>query len=174
MPSSSSTPLVLGKFGAPYGVRGFIKVYSYTEPTDNLMNYPNWYVKYKGQWQTLAVDSVKKHGAILIAKIKNIDSPEDVHKYTNSLIGVMQAELPELAPGEYYWAQLEGLTVKNAQGKVLGVIDHLLETEGANDVMVVRNQDGVEHLIPYLKSILLNIDLKSGEMQVDWDPDAED
>lgn len=166
-------PIVLGKFGSTYGVRGWIKVYSYTDPSDNLQTYPNWQVKFKGAWQPLPVEGKKKHGNILIAKIRGIESPEEVHKYTNCLIGVYPHDLPALAPGEYYWSQLEGLTVTTASGQTLGKIDHLLSTEGSNDVMVVIDADGRECLIPYLKSVVLAVDLDTKQMRVDWELDAD-
>lgn len=166
-------PIVLGKFGSTYGVRGWIKVYSFTDPTENLQNYPDWQVKFKGNWQPLAIEDKKKHGEILIIKIRGIDSPEEVHKYTNCLIGILPKDLPVLPLGEYYWSQLEGLKVVTLQGDYLGKVDHLLDTEGANDVIVVVDQEGQEHLIPYLKSVVKSIDLNTAVMVVDWELDLD-
>lgn len=169
-----SDPIVLGKFGSTYGVRGWIKVYSYTDPVDNLETYSPWQVKFKGAWQTLPIEGKKKHGNILIVKVRGIETPEEVHKYTNCLIGVYPHDLPALAPGEYYWTQLEGLRVLTKAGQELGKIDHLLSTEGANDVMVVIDDEGREHLIPYLKSVVMAVNLEAKEILVEWDLDADD
>ncbi len=83
-------------------------------------------------------------------------------------------KLPALAQGEYYWHQLEGLSVV-AAGEMLGQVDHLLAT-GANDVLVVKPCDGSrddrERLIPWLlESVVMNVDLCEGRIEVDWDPE---
>jgi len=82
---------------------------------------------------------------------------------------VPRSELPALAAGEYYWADLVGLRVETTDGQFLGQVDHLLET-GANDVLVVQGEDR-ERLIPFvMEQVIKQIDLNTGRIQVDWDP----
>jgi 16S rRNA processing protein RimM len=82
--------------------------------------------------------------------------------------------LPDLTEDEYYWYQLQGLSVIDQLGQLLGTIDHLLET-GANDVMVVKpcqgSLDDRERLLPYTAQCVLAVDLDAGEMRVEWDAD---
>jgi 16S rRNA processing protein RimM len=84
-------------------------------------------------------------------------------------IGVRREQLPPTSPGEYYWSDLEGLTVVTVQGEMLGTVDHLIET-GANDVMVVHGER--ERLIPFvMQQVVVDVDLGKGEIRVDWDKD---
>ncbi len=86
-----------------------------------------------------------------------------------SEIAIARAQLPDAAPGEYYWADLVGLEVVTLEGRHLGRVDHLMET-GAHDVLVVKGEQTV--LIPYVpEQVVLEVDLEAGRMQVDWDPD---
>ncbi len=102
-------------------------------------------------------------------KIAGCDDRNQAGLYTNAEIGVYREQLPQLGGDEYYWSDLENLTVINQQGIILGQVSHLVET-GANDVIVVKGEK--EHLIPYiLDQFILNIDLKNGRIEVDWDPE---
>ena len=84
-------------------------------------------------------------------------------------IGIRRDQLPVTAPGEYYWHDLQGLTVVTVKGELLGTVGHLLET-GANDVLVVNGER--ERLIPFvLDQVIVDVDLDKREIQVDWDKD---
>src|SRR5690606_3316751 len=110
----------------------------------------------------------------LVAKLKGLDDREEARLLAGFEICVPLDSLPDLADGEYYWYQLEGLKVIDHHDQLLGVIDHLLET-GANDVMVVKpcsgSLDDRERLLPYTDQCVQSIDLDTGEMRVDWDAD---
>ena len=89
----------------------------------------------------------------------------------NNLICVKRDSLPILNPGEYYWADLEGMSVFNLQDIYLGKVDYLLET-GSNDVMfVVNKEDNKTRCLPFLSPYLIKVDLESKKILVDWDPD---
>ena len=167
--------LVLGKFTSPYGVKGWIKVYSYTEPMENIGNYhPIWF-EHNGQKREITLDSVKRHGKGLVAKIAGCDVREQTLEYTGGSLVVPREQLAPLEPGEYYWSDLIGLAVINDRGEELGKVNHLIET-GSNDVLVVRGTessiDKRERLIPYLpEQVILEIDTSAQTMRVDWDSD---
>ncbi|OGO93755.1 MAG: hypothetical protein A3F10_06165 [Coxiella sp. RIFCSPHIGHO2_12_FULL_42_15] len=163
-------PVIVGKFGGTHGVHGWIKVLSFTQPAENIQKYLHWFVKVKGQWQPLHIEAQKTHGETLLIKIKDINTPEEVRRYTNCLIGIEQNQLPTLPEGEYYWSQLIGLTVITTDGRVLGKIDYLFAT-GANDIIVVKDRDHQEHLLPYINNVIKSVDLAKAEMHVDWDID---
>lgn len=179
MAIESSELLVIGKFTTVYGVRGWLKVHSYTEPLDNLFSYPECYVEFQGRWQALELAEGKRHGKGLVARIKGVEDREQARLYGQCNIAIAEAALPELASEEFYWHQLQGLQVEatTAQGEavILGRIKDMMET-GANDVMVVLgNKDSIdtrERLIPYLPDqVVLDIDIEAGTMRVDWDPE---
>jgi 16S rRNA processing protein RimM len=167
--------VVLGRFTATYGVQGWIKVYSYTDPMENILTYTPWLVRKNGVWTELKRIGGKKHGKGLIARLDGIDAPEKARVFTNEEIAVPKKVLPDLKPGEYYWSQLENLLVYTESGELLGRVDHLMET-GANDVLVVKGTedsiDREERLLPWLPDqVVKEIDLDSGTMRVDWDPE---
>lgn len=167
--------LVLGKFTGPYGVKGWIKVYSYTDPMENIGNYhPIWFER-NGQRSEITLDSIKRHGKGLVAKIAGCDVREQTTEYTGGSLVVPRGQLAPLEPGEYYWSDLIGLTVINDRGEELGKVNHLIET-GSNDVLVVRGTqssiDKRERLIPYLpEQVIMEIDTGAQTMRVDWDSD---
>lgn len=175
----SATPsvedlIVLGKITSVHGVRGEVKIYSFTDPIDNLLDYPAWTLKRDGEVRQAELVSGRLQGKVLVAKLKGLDDREVARTFAGFDICVPRALLPDLDDGEYYWHQLEGLKVIDLQGQLLGRIDHLLET-GSNDVMVVKpcpgSLDDRERLLPYTEQCVQKVDLAAGEMRVDWDAD---
>ena len=166
---------VVGKITSAYGVKGWVKVLSYTEPMDNLLSYRRVIWVAEGGQRELEVEAGKRHGKGMILKLKGFETPETVRVLCGGLIEVAVEEFPALAEGEYYWHQLEGLKVITTAGQLLGVVDHLMET-GANDVLVVRatpeSIDQQERLIPYLPDqVVQQVDLEAGCLTVDWEPE---
>ncbi len=175
----SATPsvedlIVLGKITSVHGVRGEVKIYSFTDPIDNLLGYPAWTLKRDGEVKQVELVSGRLQGKILVAKLKGLDDREVARTFAGFDICVPRALLPDLDDGEYYWHQLEGLKVIDPQGQLLGRLDHLLET-GSNDVMVVKpcpgSLDDRERLLPYTEQCVQKVDLAACEMRVDWDAD---
>ncbi|SIS07280.1 16S rRNA processing protein RimM [Aquipseudomonas alcaligenes] len=175
----SATPsvedlIVLGKITSVHGVRGEVKIYSFTDPMDNLLDYTAWTLKRDGEVKQVELVSGRLQGKVLVAKLKGLDDREVARTFAGFDICVPRALLPDLDDGEYYWHQLEGLKVIDLQGQLLGRIDHLLET-GSNDVMVVKpcpgSLDDRERLLPYTEQCVQQVDLAAGEMRVDWDAD---
>ena len=184
MTQSQPKQTVIGKITSVYGIKGWVKVLSYTDPLENLLGYRQVDLVASAQTGALPggqslkkvlVEGGKLHGKGLIVKLKGYDDPESVRPLCGSLLAVDVEQFPELEDGEYYWHQLEGLKVMTMAGEELGVVDHLLET-GANDVLVVRgiasSLDQRERLIPYLPDqVVMDVDLAEGVIRVDWDPE---
>ncbi len=174
MPTPADDLVVIGKIVSVYGIRGEVKVYSFTDPLDNLLDYRRWTLRRDGEIRQAELVRGRLHGKVLAAKLKGLDDREEARTFTGYEICIPRSELPSLEEGEYYWHQLEGLKVIDQGGQLLGVIDHLLET-GANDVMVVKpcagSLDDRERLLPYTGQCVLLIDLAAGEMRVDWGAD---
>lgn len=172
--------LIVGKLAAVYGVKGWIKLYSYTEPMENILAYDDFFIKKPNasEWQPLVIAEGKKHGKGIIIKIDGIDDRDKVGLLTHSEIAITKSSVPALEDDEFYWHQLEGLVVESEyEGKtfILGKVKNLLET-GANDVIVVKatedSLDKRERLIPYVpEQFIKQIDLTAGKMIVDWDPE---
>jgi 16S rRNA processing protein RimM len=173
--ASTAEQVVLGQITSVYGVRGWVKIYSHTEPMDNILNYNPWTLKQNGQWLSVEVEQGKRHGKGLIAKLAGCDDRERAREYCGADIYVSRDLLPELEQGEYYWHQLEKLTVVTDSGEILGRVDHLIAT-GSNDVLVVKSTkqsiDKRERMIPYLpEQVIKEINLEQGTIRVDWDPE---
>ncbi|WP_160153050.1 ribosome maturation factor RimM [Microbulbifer sp. ALW1] len=170
--------VTVGRITAVYGIRGWLKVHSFTEPMENILQFSQWWLqdaKSAGQWQSLDIDGGKRHGKGLIVHIKGVDDRDIAAQFCQRDIAVVRSEMPQLDEGEYYWHQLQGLqVVSQFEGREhrFGEVVRLMET-GANDVMVVRGgDDGRERLIPYLPGeFITDVDLEAGVITVDWDPE---
>ncbi len=169
MAEQAGQRLIMGRFGAPFGVRGWLKVHSETAPTENLFAYSPWWVRLDGEWVALRVDEGRAHGKGLIAHIDGYDAPETARALVGLEIAVERECLAPLAEGEYYWADLIGAAVVNRAGQALGTVDRLFDN-GAHDVMVVSGER--ERLIPFVSGRYIDeVDVAGGRIVVDWDPD---
>jgi 16S rRNA processing protein RimM len=160
--------LVVARFGRPHGIKGFIHIHSFTEPYDNLLHYKDWHAMLNKQWQPIeAIETVIHHHSI-IALIKGYSDRESVARLTQADIAIQKAQLPKLAPGEYYCCDLLGLTVVTEDKVVLGVVTEVMPT-GSNDVLVIKGEK--IHMVPYIHGQFVKaIDIKLGMIRVDWDP----
>lgn len=179
MPSDKSSNLVnVGRITAVYGIKGWVKIHSYTEVAEDVFAYHPWWLKTAHGVKQIEIDEARPHGKSFVAHIVGVDDRDQAVQYTGADIAVERSLLPELDEGEFYWSQLEGLTVISeyaGQQQRLGKVEKMLET-GANDVLVVvpddQSIDQRERLIPYVpKQFILAVDLVAGEMRVDWDPE---
>ncbi|GAA6132068.1 ribosome maturation factor RimM [Halopseudomonas sabulinigri] len=173
-PESTESPrVILGKIVSVQGLRGAVKVYSHTDPLDNVLEYAEWTLTRGSEQRTVSVLGGRLQGRVLVVQLKGVNDRNQAEELVNFEISVEAEALPELEEGEFYWYQLEGLQVINLEGQLFGKVDHLLET-GSNDVMVVKpcagSIDQRERLLPYLPGqFVLNIDLDAAVIQVDWD-----
>lgn len=165
----TTQPVILGRISGLFGVRGWVKVYSYTDPREAVLNYGRWLLSGKNGWREATVAEGKRHGKTVIVRIEGYDERDAAAGLIGTEIGVPRDELPETGDDQYYWSDLEGLRVVDREGAVLGKVDYLLET-GANDVMVVKGEQ--ERLIPFvIDKVVLGVDLAKGEISVDWEWD---
>lgn len=179
MPLERTQRVVVGRIAAAHGVRGWVKIHSYTDPATNLFDYQPLEMRGgDGRGEAVAIDQWRPQGKGLVAHIVGCDDRDAAMLLGGRELVCDAARLPALGDREYYWAELEGLEVYVRQGEreqLLGAIDHLLST-GANDVMVVRPIEGSidrrERLIPWmLDRYVLEVDRARGRVLVDWDPD---
>ena len=169
---------VLGKVTSPFGIKGWVKVYSYTSPADGILDYTTWTLVSPagaGPRRVVKVVEGRRQGKILAVRLEGVSERDQAETLRDCEIRVSTDQLPALPEGEYYWHQLEGLAVINQDGQRFGVVDHLIET-GSNDVLVVQpdgaSMDQQTRMIPYLpEQFVVRVDLDAGEIHVDWDPD---
>lgn len=160
----------VGQVSGVFGVKGWVKVYSFTDPRENILQYSPWILQKNSQIQEVKLLGGRRQGSLVVAELQGISDRDLAAELMGADILIRKQQLPKAMDGEYYWADLIGLEVHNQEGCKLGKVDHLLET-GANDVLVVVDGD-VERLIPFLQqSTILKIDLDDGLIIVDWDPD---
>jgi 16S rRNA processing protein RimM len=172
VPAAAERMVVLGRLGAPWGIKGWIKVDSYTDPPGAILDYPVWSLaKADGGWEPVRVAAGRPHGTgrLVVAEIEGVASPEDTRRYVGRDVAVPRSALPAPKAGEYYWEDLVGCRVATLEGVGLGVISHFLEYP-AGPVMVVR--DGArERWVPLAPRHLKHVDLGERRVTVDWDPE---
>lgn len=169
-------PVVVGRLGAVYGIKGWLKVQSFTDDAESLFEYSPWLISQHGVWREVRVSGWRRHNNGLVCKLENIDLREDAQALTGADIAINPQALPDLPDGEYYWSDLIGCLVANLNGYQMGEVTELMET-GSNDVLVVKaklnDAYGMkERLIPFLEGqVIKKIDLHNRAIEVDWDPD---
>lgn len=167
--------IVVGKFGSCYGIRGWLKVFSFTENPESIFSYRPWYIKQGEEWQVVEFENYKPHNQDIIVKIAGINNRDSANVLTNVNVYVAANLLPSLAEGDFYWKDLIGCSVITTTGYDLGKITDLMET-GSNDVLVVKANlndafGAKERLLPFVQQqVIKHIDLNTKSVEVDWDP----
>ena len=163
------TQIVLGRIAGVFGVKGWVKVFSHTEPREGILEYQNWLLKRGDSWQAVTVEDGKPHGKSVIAKLASVEDRDAAAELLDVEIAVPREDMPQTKDGEYYWTDLEGLQVVHRDGRSLGNVAYLMAT-GANDVLVVDGD--CERLIPFVMGeVILDVDLAQGRIGVDWEWD---
>ncbi len=175
MSEQHNEKMIVGKFGATYGIRGWLKLFSYTNEAENIFDYAPWFIKQGGQWQEIKLESWKRHNKGLVCKLEGIEEREPARLLTNFEIAINPDALPELPAEEIYWRDIIGMQIVTDKGYHLGEVVDMLAT-GSNDVMVVKAnlKDAFgqkERLIPFLnEQVIKTIDQEAQRIEVDWDP----
>lgn len=167
--AADESRVIVGQLVGVYGVRGWLRLKSFTDPIENIVDYAPWQVYFGGQWRDVDVREAKAHGKGLVIWLDGVNDRDAAAAWVGCEVAVSRDALPRLGGDEYYWSDLVGLEVVTLDGAALGPVDSLLET-GANDVLVVRGDR--ERLIPFLlERVVRNVDLDARRIEVDWDPD---
>lgn len=161
--------VILGRVSGVFGVKGWLKVQSYTQPRDNIVGFGAWTLRMNDVDHDFEVEDGHSHAGSVVAKLHGIDDREQAREWIGADIVVARERLPALEEGELYWTDLEGLEVRTTTGIVLGKVDHLLAT-GGNDVLVLDSVP--QRLIPFVVgAVVREVDLEAGHIVVDWSPD---
>jgi len=164
----------VGQFSSVYGVKGWIKVKSYTQPRTNIFNYKKWLVKQQDKWIPYSIAEGRPHGKTIVVKLAEFNDRDQVQTMVGAKIAVYRSELPDTAENEYYWSDLLKMQVETEDGINLGIVTDILET-GSNDVLIVKNtqqRKTKETLIPWLEDdVIKEVNVVENRIIVDWDPD---
>jgi len=165
----------VGQVRAAYGIKGWVWVYSNTDPMTNLFAYGPLYASQGGVWKEVRVAEWREQGKGLVALIAGVVDRNQAEALNGLALWCERSRLPDLPDGDYYWSDLIDLLVYLDDGRLLGRVHSLMET-GSNDVLVVRACDGSmdrqERLIPWLPDrVVKHVDTKARRVVVDWDPD---
>ncbi len=158
----------MGRIAAPFGVKGWVKVQPDTAAAQSLLAYKTWWVESASGWREIAVAEAKVQGRDLVARFEGCEDRDAAVALRGKSVAVPRDALPRAGDGEYYWVDLIGLTVVNAEARDFGRVTGILQT-GANDVLVVAGER--ERLIPFLAEVVREVDLASGVMRVEWSAD---
>lgn len=171
--------LAAGKITTVHGVKGWVKIHSFTAPEENIFEYQPWWMHFPDGWRKLDVDQFRTVDKGFIAHIVGVDDREQARLYCQREIQVSADAFPDPEEGAVYWHQLLGMKVLSrfgGQELLLGTVSGLLET-GANDVLVVQPCPGAidnrERLIPYVEQFVVDVQLDTSTVIVDWDPEFE-
>lgn len=169
MTRALTQPLPIGRIVGLFGVKGWVKVYSYTDPREAVLSYDTWLIDRKGDWHEVQLAEGKLQGKSVIARLEGVGDPDEASELIGCDLAIRRDQLPELPGDRYYWSDLEGLEVRRDDGSTLGKVAYVMET-GANDVLVTKGD--TERLIPFvMNEVILDVDLAEGVITVDWEWD---
>ncbi len=153
----------MGQVIAPFGIKGWLRVRSFTDEVGGLTNYSQWWLQLASGWKmfSLAESNVGTKG--LTARLAEIEDRTQAETLNGAQVAVSRAALPPLADNEFYWADLIGFSVETQGQEKIGILDGLLETSAA-DVLVVKGD--TEHLIP--AALIKQVDRNGKQITVDW------
>ena len=164
---SALKDIALGYVSAVHGIKGWVKIHSWTRPMEAILQYQPWLLG--EERKPVKIVDGRKQGKGLAALLPGFKDREQAATLVGLQIFVRRDQLPATAAGEYYWSDLEGLEVKTTGGELLGRVERLMET-GANDVLVIRGDR--DHLVPFIQGqYVKHVDLDDGLIEVDWDPE---
>lgn len=159
---------MMGRISAPHGVKGWIKVQPFTAEARSLLDYRTWWIGEEDGWHEHALASGKTHGGMVLARLEGCDDREAAAALKGGTVAIARAALPAARADEYYWADLIGLRVVNADEQDLGRVTAVMQT-GANDVLVVGERR--ERLIPFIAQVIRDVDPGAGVIRVNWGAD---
>lgn len=168
MPVHQDERITLGRIAGVFGVKGWVRVFSYTRPKQAIFDYKQWYLSTPMGDKAYKLISGRSQGKGLVVSLQGCNDRDGAAQLVGADITVCAEDLPVLAKGDFYWHQLIGLKVFSRDKRELGIVASMLDT-GANDVLVVQGDR--ERLIPYIPAVIDEIDTDDGIMVVDWDAD---
>ena len=165
-PHLDEEKLLVGKINGFFGVQGWVKIFSYTKPRKNILEYHPWYFVDNGNYKVIEITMGREQSKTIVAHAKGIDNRDQAGQLIGKDLYIDKDQLPELSDDEHYWHELNEFRVINKNGVDLGVVNYLVDT-GSNNVLVTKG--GKEHWIPYIEPYLVSVDKQNRVITVDWD-----
>jgi 16S rRNA processing protein RimM len=161
--------VVVGQIAGLYGIKGWLKIVSHTDPRQNILDYRPWYLERDGKIEQVDPVTGRAQGKSLVAQVAGIEDPDTATGLIGATILVNRESFAQTESDEYYWNDLVGLKVETVDGVALGGVESLLAT-GANDVLIVEGDR--RRLIPFIADdVVKRVDLDAAMITVDWDPE---
>lgn len=174
MAGNKDADVVLGRIRGVFGVKGQVRVESFTEPAENILDYARWRVQTRGGLRILCPDDGRWHGPGLLVQLRTEDGGliadrQAALSLVDATIAVQRKELPEPPAGEVYWADLIGLQVLGQDGEILGRVVRVIDNP-AHPILEL-DADPVL-LIPFVRGpIITAVDLSAGRIHSTWSAD---
>ena len=165
-PHLDEKKLLVGQINGFFGVQGWVKIFSYTKPRKNILEYQPWYFINNGSYQVIEIILGREQSKTIVAQVKGIDNRDEAVQLIGKDLYINKEQLPELDDDEHYWHELTGFRVINKNEVDLGIVDYLVDT-GSNHVLVTKGE--TEHWIPYIEPFLISVDKHKKVISVDWD-----
>ena len=161
----SDNLILMGKVAATHGIRGQLRVVSYSGLAESFLSAGTLFLKdASGRIIQHDVSAVAVHGKKLLVTLKGFSDINQVLPFVGSEVLLYRDQLPAPEEDEYYWYDLVGMKVVTTDNRLLGVLESIIET-GSNDVYVVASDDR-EYLIPALSDVVVSVDTKEKIMTV--------
>ena len=159
----------MGRLGAAHGLAGWLRVVSYADPPEQLQNYRDWTLVVNGHRRQATLSKLRSTPNGLLCLLEHVDTRDAAEGLNGAEIHIDRAALPPAGEGQWYWADLEGLEVRNLDNEHLGGVTGLMAT-GANDVLIVEGDR--RRLIPFSPgSFVREVNIAEGRLVVDWNPE---
>ena len=175
-PAGVESIVVLGRLTGAYGVRGWVRIQPSGDDPLAWGTIDTWWIGRAREkaatplWQPYSLLQCRLHGNEVVARLEGVEDRDAAEELKGALLGIVRADLPEPEEGAYYWGDLIGMRVTGYGGTKLGTVDRLLET-GANDVLVVVDDEGKERLLPFVEAVIGRVDRELRLIEALWDPE---
>lgn len=167
--------LIIGKIQGSYGVKGWLRVLPYAGDDSSLHTIKRWYLQGKAGFvdERLCLGARWHNGAVL-AQLEGIATKEAADALKGVEVAVSKMALPKPQAGEYYWLDLIGCTVLDANGAPLGVVQDV-SSNGAQSILeviapTIKAGDTAPQswLIPFVPAFIGDIDLNAKTIASQW------
>ena len=165
-PHLDEKKLLVGKINGFFGVQGWVKIFSYTKPRKNILEYQPWYFLDNETYKVIEITSGREQSKTIVAQVKGINNRDEALQLIGKDLYINKDRLPEIDNDAHYWHELTGFRVINKNEVDLGIVDYLVDT-GSNHVLVTKGE--TEHWIPYIEPFLVSVDKHKKVISVDWD-----
>lgn len=166
--------VVLGRITGAFGIRGWLRIHPFGDDPESWGDmealWLNRDAEAEGGWSAYPLLELKNHGDGLVLHLKGVDDRTAAEALKGFYFGAPRDALPESEDDEYYWSDLVGLAVVNAEGASLGRVEEILQGV-ANDVLRLKDEAGVERLLPFVDAVVKEVDTAGGRLVVDWGAD---